>query len=138
MEENTAEQLGEQANNTWGFAQLLEHIDIGILVLDLERCALDYCNAAFFDILQDDPLSRHYQGLYDMFVRDAEALDDFAQIGRAAHQTSYQGRLFGYSVYRAGAHYRCVFIRDITEKTRLESIASTTHASCVAYRSTRC
>lgn len=123
MEKNTAAQFSEQAHNTWGFDQLLEHIDIGILVLDLEHCALDYCNAAFFDILQDDPFSRDYQGLYDMFVRDAEALDDFAQIGRAAHQTSYQGRLFGYSVYRAGARYRCVFIRDITEKTRLESIA---------------
>ncbi len=120
---DTAKQLDDSYKNTWGFAQLLEHIDIGILVLDLNQQAIDYCNAAFFDVLQDEQLCRSYQGLYDLFVRDIEALDDFDLAGRGAHQVTHQGRLFGHSVYKAASSYRCVFIRDITEKSRLESIA---------------
>ena len=120
---DTTKRLDDSYKNTWGFAQLLEHIDIGILVLDLNQKAIDYCNAAFFEVLQDEKLCRNYQGLYDLFVRDIEALDDFDLAGRVAHQVTYKGRLFGHSVYKAASNYRCVFIRDITEKIRLESIA---------------
>ncbi len=120
---DAAKQLDDSYRNTWGFAQLLEHIDIGILVLDLKQKAIDYCNAAFFEVLQDDHLCRSYQGLYDLFVKDIEDLDDFDQAARVAHQVTYQGRLFGHSVYKAAPSYRCIFIRDITEKSRLESIA---------------
>ncbi|MDA3904075.1 MAG: PAS domain-containing sensor histidine kinase [Desulfuromusa sp.] len=125
---DTAKQLEDSYRNTWGFAQLLEHIDIGILVLDLNQQSIDYCNAAFFEVLQDEHLSRSYQGLYDLFVRDIEALDDFGLAGRVAHQVTHQGRLFGHSVYKAASNYRCVFLRDITEKSRLESIAQAVNA----------
>lgn len=114
--------------NTWGFAQLLEHIDIGILVLDLELQVIDYCNAAFYEVLQDDRLCRDYHKLYDLFVRSIEERGDTAQSGRVAHQVTLQGRLFGHSVYRAANRYRCIFIRDITEKSRLESIAQAVNA----------
>ncbi len=120
---DAARQLDDSYKNTWGFAQILEHIDVGILVLDLNQKAIDYCNAAFFDVLQDDQLCRSYQGLYDLFVRDIEALNDFDHAGSVAHQVTHQGRLFGHSVYKAASGYRCIFIRDITEKSRLESIA---------------
>ena len=125
---DTAKQLDDSYKNTWGFAQLLEHIDIGILVLDLNQKAIDYCNAAFFEVLQDEQLCRSYQDLYDLFVRDIEALDDFNFAGRVSHQVIHQGRLFGHSVYKAASNYRCVFIRDITEKSRLESIAQAVNA----------
>ncbi len=119
----TAKRLDDSYKNTWGFAQLLEHIDIGILVLDIDQKAIDYCNAAFFEVLQDENLCRNYNGLYDLFVRNIEAMDDFDLAGRVAHQVTHQGRLFGHSVYKAASNYRCIFIRDITEKSRLESIA---------------
>ncbi|MDX2480885.1 MAG: PAS domain-containing sensor histidine kinase [Desulfuromusa sp.] len=125
---DTATEIGDSYRNTWGFAQLLEHIDIGILVLDLNQQSIDYCNAAFFEVLQDELLCRSYQGLYNLFVRDIEALDDFSLAGRVAHQVTHQGRLFGHSVYKAASNYRCVFIRDITEKSRLESIAQAVNA----------
>ncbi len=119
----TAKQSDSDFKNTWGYAQLLEHIDIGILVLDLDRESIDYCNAAFFEVLQDEKLCRSYEGLYNLFVRDIEALNDFDLAGRVAHQVTHQGRLFGHSVYKVASNYRCVFIRDIREKSRLESIA---------------
>ncbi len=120
---DTAMQLDDNYKNTWGYAQLLEHIDIGVLVLDLNQQVIDYCNEAFFEILQDEQLCGDYQGLYDLFVRNIEALDDSDLVKRGAHQVIHQGRLFGHSVYKAASSYRCVFIRDITEKSRLESIA---------------
>ncbi len=79
-------------------------------------------------MLQDEQLCRSYQGLYDLFVRNIEELDDFDLAGRVAHQVTHQGRLFGHSVYKAAPNYRCVFIRDITEKSRLESIAQAVNA----------
>ena len=120
---DAARKLNDGLKGTWGFAQLLEHIDIGILVLDLDQQSIDYCNAAFFELLQDEQLCRNYTGLYNMFVREIEESDDFDRLGRVAQQITHQGRLFGHSVYKAASSYRCVFIRDITEKSRLESIA---------------
>ncbi len=114
--------LDDSLKSPWEFAQLLEHVDIGILVLELNGQAIDYCNAAFFDVLHDEKLCRDYESLYNLFVRDFEESDNYDQ-GHVAHQVSHQGRLFGHSVYKAAPHYRCVFIRDITEKSRLESIA---------------
>ncbi|MCK5912537.1 MAG: PAS domain-containing sensor histidine kinase [Desulfuromusa sp.] len=128
MVSNTIKPLDDSFRNTWGFAQILEHIDIGILVLDLNRQVIDYCNAALFEVLQDEQLCRNYQGLYDLFVRNIEEGDDFDLASRVAHQVTYQGRLFGHSVYKAASNYRCVFIRDITEKSRLESIAQAVNA----------
>ncbi len=125
---DTVKPLDDSYKNTWGFAQLLEHIDIGILVLDVNQQAIDYCNAAFFEVLQDEQLCRSYTDLYDLFVRNVETLDDFNLAGRVAHQVTHQGRLFGHSVYKAASHYRCIFIRDITEKSRLESIAQAVNA----------
>jgi len=120
---DAAKQLDDNYKNTWGYAQLLEHIDIGVLVLDLDQQVIDYCNEAFFEILQDEQLCSDYRGLYDLFVRNIETTDDFDLVRRGAQQVTHQGRLFGHSVYKAAANYRCVFIRDITEKSRLESIA---------------
>ena len=123
MHAHSADQVAAAPPETWGFAQLLEHIDIGILVLDLEQRTIDYCNAAFFDMLQDAQLCRDYQRLYDLFLEPIEASPELEQNGRIAQQVMHQGRLYGHSVYQAGPRYRCVFIRDITEKSRLESIA---------------
>jgi len=116
-------QLNDDYKKTWGFAQLLEHVDIGILVLDLKRRAIDYRNEAFYEIMQDEQLCRSYPGLYDLFVGGVESTDDFGQTRKASHQISLRGRLLGYSTYKAAAGYRCVFVRDISEKKRLESIA---------------
>ena len=64
---------GERSDDaSWGFAQLLEHIDVGILVLDLHRQAIDYRNPLFFKVLQDDNLSRDFQALYDLLLKEQQ------------------------------------------------------------------
>lgn len=116
------------SKNTWDFAQLLEHIDVGILVLDLDRRVIDYCNAAFYDVVRDEALCRDYQALFDLFIETGDQ-DAGGPANQAGRKLSRHGRLFGYSVYRADRRYRCVLIRDITEKSRLESIAQAVNAT---------
>ncbi|MBD1400553.1 two-component system sensor histidine kinase NtrB [Pelovirga terrestris] len=125
MDGRAAGAVNQQSRSPWGFAQLLEQIDMGILVLDLGRQQVDYCNAALFEVLGDDLLCQSYERLYALFVTPAEQSDLPA---RSSHQVLYQERLYGYTVYRADPRYCCLFVRDITEKQRLESIAQAINA----------
>lgn len=120
---------GESAEETpWGFAQILEHIDVGILVLDLQRRAIDYRNPVFDQVLQDEEICRDFQSLYDLLLKQLEDADRFAHVAHVGHQVTYQDRLLGCSVYKTASRYRCIFLRDITEKVRLESIAQAANA----------
>jgi signal transduction histidine kinase len=125
MSSNTAGAVNQQLKSPWGFAQLLEQIDMGILVLDLARQQVDYCNAALFDVLEEDTLCQSYERLYELFVARAE---NSAVPARSSHQVLYRERLYGYTIYRAAPLYCCIFVRDITEKQRLESIAQAINA----------
>ena len=58
-------------------------------------------------------------------------LNDNHSINPSAHvnqQINHIDRLLGYSVYKPDTRYRCIFLRDITEKVRLESIAGAVNA----------
>ncbi|PLX97344.1 MAG: hypothetical protein C0622_13305 [Desulfuromonas sp.] len=113
----------EPLHNTWGFSQLLEHLDVGIMVLDLEEKAIDYCNPAFSDVLQEGRLCTDFKRLHDFFIGALENQICFAEGACVSNQLTYKGRLLGYSVYQVASRYCCIFVRDITEKVRLESIA---------------
>jgi len=125
---NPAGKLAETLDTPWGFAQILDHIDVGILVLDLKRRAIDYRNPIFIEVLRDEPLCGHFQDLYDLLLKALEDSPNFKHVGHSNHQVSHQGRLLGCSVYRIASRYRCIFVRDITEKARLESIAQAVNA----------
>lgn len=125
MGRNAASTFDDQLKSPWGFAQLLEQIDIGILVLDLAREQVDYCNASLFEVMRDDSLCRSFVRLRELFVPDAK---DSAEIDHCSHQLTYQDRLYGYTVYHAAPRCCCIFVRDITEKIRLESIAQAINA----------
>ena len=125
MDASAAGAVNQQLESPWDFAQLLEQIDMGILVLDLGRQRVDYCNAALFDVLGDHSLCRSYERLYALFVAPTGKPDRPA---RSSHEVLYQERLYGYTIYRAAPRYCCLFVRDITEKQRLESIAQAINA----------
>ena len=119
---------GKRTESSWGFAQILEHIDVGILVLDLHRRAIDYRNPLFDQVLQDDQLCSDFQSLYDLLLKELEDADRLEHAAYVNHQVNYQGRLLGCSVYKTASRYRCIFLRDITEKAHLESIAQAVNA----------
>ncbi|NOY13126.1 MAG: HAMP domain-containing histidine kinase [Deltaproteobacteria bacterium] len=119
---------GKRAESSWGFAQILEHIDVGILVLDLHRRAIDYRNPLFDQVLQDDQLCSDFQALYDLLLKELEDTNRLERAAYVNHQVNYQGRLLGCSIYKTASRYRCIFLRDITEKAHLESIAQAVNA----------
>ena len=103
----------------WEYAQILDNIDVGVLVLDLEERRIDYRNPVFCTVLQDARLCDSYDRLEELILAGLTK----PMTGPASITLSYRERTFGCSVYAIGERYRCIFIRDISEKLRLESIA---------------
>lgn len=103
----------------WEYVQILDNIDVGVLILDLERRQVDYCNPVFRSVLQDESLCENFENLEKMLLADLS----MPPSGPASVVISHCDRTFGCSIYEIGARYRCIFIRDISEKLRLESIA---------------
>jgi len=112
----------------WGFSQILDHIDIGILVLDLKRRAIDYRNPIFFEVVKEENLCGDYQALYDLLLKDLEDSQQLEHVGHFNLKVSLQERLLSCSVFKIASRFRCIFIRDTTEKARLESIAQAVNA----------
>ena len=106
----------------WGYADVLGNIDIGIMVLDTVRQVVDYRNPAATDILRDagrlddfTDLSKHLCGGSD--------IGTFAELAHTSRTFQCGHRLLRCTIYPVSATHYCLFLRDVTEKNRLESIA---------------
>lgn len=106
----------------WSHADLLERLDVGIIVFDPTTGHVDYRNKAIFEILKDGSEELVGNQLLDLFFEGHDT--DFGLPGSGASRTiDYNGRMLGFSHYPIHDRCRCLFVRDITEKLRLESIA---------------
>lgn len=103
----------------WEYGQILDNIDVGVLVLDLDERRIDYHNPVFSAVMQDERLCASFDRLEEMILANLA----MPASGPASLTFIYRDRSFGCSVYELGERYRCVFIRDISEKVRLEAIA---------------
>ncbi len=103
----------------WEYVQVLDNIDVGVLVLDLQERRIDYRNPVFSSVLQDERLCNSFDRLEELILIDPIK----PASGPASITLSYRERTFGCSIYKIGERYRCIFIRDVSEKIRLESIA---------------
>lgn len=119
----SSRQSGFEADSTtgkqWGFSQILDSIDVGVLVLDLQERHIDYRNPGFCAVLQDTSLCDSFELLEELILADLA----MPASGPASVVIPYRDHTLGCSIYEIGERYRCIFIRDITEKMRLESIA---------------
>ncbi|MGW8192745.1 MAG: two-component system sensor histidine kinase NtrB [Desulforhopalus sp.] len=106
----------------WGFEQILDHIDIGIVMLDLENEQIEYRNPVFYKILHHEPYSDDFQALHRLFLDASQPSPGLCHAGQSG-KVKLDERLLGFSVYHIGDRYCCLFIRDITERKRLETIA---------------
>lgn len=103
----------------WGYGEILDKLDVGVLVLDLVERRIDYHNPVFITVLQDASLSENFERLEKLLLSDLK----MPASGPASLVLPHRDRSFGCSIYEISERYRCVFIRDISEKMRLESIA---------------
>ncbi|WP_020674929.1 ATP-binding protein [Geopsychrobacter electrodiphilus] len=103
----------------WKYGQILENIDVGVLVLDLEERRVDFHNSGFSAVFQDPRICDDFERLKGLLLVDLK----MPASGPASILLPYRDRTLGCSVYELGPRYRCIFVRDISEKMRLESIA---------------
>jgi len=106
----------------WSYADVLGNIDIGVIILDTTRQAIDYRNRAAREILQDAGRPDDFADLAEQLCGGTGA-GIFAELAHTSRTFQRGNRLMGCTIYPISDRHYCLFVRDITEKTRLESIA---------------
>ncbi|MGQ9474108.1 MAG: two-component system sensor histidine kinase NtrB [Candidatus Caldatribacteriaceae bacterium] len=104
------------------YSDILENIQIGIVILDLKNEQVLLQNKLARDLLAYTAKPKDYQALHRLLLPDSmENL--FTDTQCFAHTIRNGNQLLGYTVYNIIEGFICIFINDITEKMRLESIA---------------
>jgi len=106
----------------WSFQDVLDNIDIGILIVDVSRQSVDFSNPVALDILQTPQRQLSFTSLIEYLMRGT-GYRALHELNHATHTVQRGSKLLGYSIYPISDCHYCILIRDITEKTRLESIA---------------
>ncbi|MDX2479961.1 MAG: PAS domain-containing sensor histidine kinase, partial [Desulfuromusa sp.] len=103
----------------WVYNQVMDHLDVGIIVLDDKEKEIIYQNNAAEIILQKSLNDPDYQNISQMLLTESN------QTGTSENALEFRSgnRLMGYSIYNISTDCNCILIRDITEKSRLMSIA---------------
>lgn len=104
------------------FSDVMASVGLGILVFDQRQRTLLFANPSARELFARVGMPVEYAALHDAFLGIDEAPNSVDFSGRA-RQLDVRGRFLGYSVYSSRDH-AWVFVRDITEKARLESIAA--------------
>ena len=101
---------------------VMEYLDIGIVVLDLSENRVIYRNSGAVALLTDEVNLRDCKAICHLLLPMEAGRPRID--GLEGQQVSRFGnRLVGYSVYVMADRTCCILLRDITEKTRLMSIA---------------
>jgi len=106
----------------WSFQNVLNNIDIGIIIVDTEHTRIDFCNPVSLEILQKRNRELTYAALTQVLLHGT-SFDSIVQLGHSTHTVQHGSKLHGFSIYPISTCHYCILIRDITEKSRLESIA---------------
>jgi len=98
---------------------IMAHLDVGIVVFNVPERQLAFLNKTALQLLADSISKPSYSILFDLLLGGqplSEAIPRQMQVRSG-------NRLLGYTIYRIAENYLCLLINDITEKSRLMSIA---------------
>jgi signal transduction histidine kinase len=101
------------------YIDILENIDLGILLLDIKNESVIFQNRSVTNILGLALKPMGYSELKTLFLPDSNS-KEFGE----SHSILNKDKLLGYTAYLVRDTFIWILIRDITEKARLESIAS--------------
>ena len=109
------------------YSEIMENINIGIIVFDLIGRRIVFRNNLFNDTFNEVLQPDEYETWQQMLLpQDSSYLLSSPYM---SPPLNYGGRIFGYTIYSISDKYVWIFIKDITEKTRLESIAEAINIS---------
>ncbi len=106
------------------YSEILGDINIGIIVFDIEKETIVYKNKVFCDSIVGLAGKDDYETLYELLVSKEFKAPAFHS-PHDAQPLRYKDRIFGYSIYWIASRFMWLFVKDITDKMRLESIADT-------------
>jgi signal transduction histidine kinase len=120
--ENICTAVGTYLGSSCIYAEILEHIDLGIIVLDSAKEELIFQNNAAIGILEHSMGPKDYKTISTLLLQGMGK--GIISVGFGKPQTlHYKNRLLGYTAYLISDVYIWILLRDITESARLESIA---------------
>lgn len=95
------------------YGAILQKIDVGIMALDMKRRSV---------VFQNDKAKDLCEGILDELISEIESW--ISEASAASQRTMRRNNsLIGYTAYRVAGGFVWTFMRDITERARLESVA---------------
>lgn len=110
------------------YSEIMENISLGIIVFDMSSERIIFKNKLFSEIFRDVMHPDEFDTWVQMLLTEDNPCSSSSP-PRMPPPINYNGRIYGYTIYSIKDKYVWVFVRDITEKTRLESIAEAINTS---------
>jgi len=104
------------------YASIMETIDLGIVILSIQKHELIFKNKFSAEIFQNNQNLLEYRNLLSLLLTDYGSKPE-AEIFGKNYTLRFKNRLLGYTPYMISDSFIWIIIRDITERSRLESIA---------------
>lgn len=104
------------------YADIMETIDLGIVILSIEGQEIIFKNKFSSEIFHNDKDVLGYKGLLELLLSE-HGKNQPSEVFGKNFTLRYKNRLLGYTAYMLSSNFIWIIIRDITERSRLESIA---------------
>jgi len=104
------------------YKSIMETIDLGIVILGIKRRDLIFKNRFASEIFQHNQNLLEYRNLLSLLLTDYGSKPEEEIFGKN-YTLRFKNRLLGYTPYMISESFIMIIIRDITERSRLESIA---------------
>jgi len=104
------------------YANILDDISMGIIGLDITRKEVFFQNKAAVDIFKSTIKPKDYHALASFLLPNTEDNSLLSNLSNV-RTLSYGNRFIGCTVYRISEIYLWIYVSDVTEKVRLDSIA---------------
>ena len=104
------------------YADIMETIDLGIVILNIKRQEVIFKNKFSSEIFNNDEDVLEYKGLLKLLLSQ-HGKNQPSEVFGKNFTLRYKNRLLGYTAYMLSENFIWIIIRDITERSRLESIA---------------
>lgn len=112
----------ETGSINWVFHDVMEHLDVGIIVVNTLEQSVIFRNISALDALHGLVDSFTYPQIHKLLLSSEDPVCS-RNSPHKQHELRSGNRLLGFSIYHLADNCLCIFIRDITEKSRLMSIA---------------
>jgi len=104
------------------YANILDDISLGIIGLDIKNNEVFFQNKLAKEIFKGSIQPKDYDALISLLI-DPIKISDYSAPISDSYTIKHGNKFIGYTIYVISATYLWIYISDITEKMRLNSIA---------------